>query len=46
MEFIDYMWIKAGVLCVLAFIAGLFGFTGQDEADQPQEQAQNDKPHC
>jgi hypothetical protein len=25
MEFIDYMWLKLIVLCVAAFIAGLFG---------------------
>lgn len=25
MEFTDYMWIKLGVLCALAFIGGLLG---------------------
>jgi len=25
MEFTDYMLLKMGVLCALAFIAGLFG---------------------
>lgn len=23
--FTDYMWIKLGIMCALAFIAGLFG---------------------
>jgi hypothetical protein len=38
MEFIDYMWIKAGVLCVIAFVGGLLGFTGQDEEGQPPKE--------
>jgi len=25
MEFIDFMWIKLGVIVVLAFLYGLFG---------------------
>jgi hypothetical protein len=32
MEFIDYMWIKAGVLCVAAFVYGLWkGFTDRED---------------
>jgi hypothetical protein len=38
MDFIDYMWIKAGVLCVAAFVGGLLGLTGQDEEAPRQEE--------
>lgn len=30
MEFIDWMWLKLGVVCVLAFFYGIWrGFTGR-----------------
>lgn len=32
MDFIDYRWIQAGVVCVAAFVYGLWkGFTGRDD---------------
>jgi|DEB0MinimDraft_3_1074331.scaffolds.fasta_scaffold32692_2 hypothetical protein len=41
MDFIDFQLWKAIGLCVLAFIGGLLGLTGQPE-DQPQEQEPRD----
>lgn len=35
MDYIDYMWIKAGAICLLAFLAGLFGFL--NDPKPPQE---------
>lgn len=34
-DYIDYMWIKFGVILVLAFLAGLFGFL--DDKNPPSD---------